>query len=67
MQSGILGPLIFGMAFGAGWTPCIGPFLLTILMTAGASGNYFFGIILMIIYSFGLGLPFLIFLFHGSD
>jgi len=60
MQSGILGPLIFGMAFGAGWTPCIGPFLLTILMTAGASGNYFFGIILMIIYSFGLGLPFLI-------
>jgi cytochrome c-type biogenesis protein len=60
LQSGFAGPLIFGIAFGAGWTPCIGPFLFTILMTAGASGNYIFGIILMIIYSLGLGVPFLI-------
>jgi cytochrome c-type biogenesis protein len=60
MQKGFIGPLIFGIAFGAGWTPCIGPFLFTILMTAGATGNYITGIILMIFYSLGLGLPFLI-------
>ena len=48
------------MAFGAGWTPCIGPILASILFMAGSSGQVVNGAFLLIIYSFGLGLPFLI-------
>ncbi|MBA3652593.1 MAG: sulfite exporter TauE/SafE family protein [Actinobacteria bacterium] len=50
--------LPLGMAFAAGWTPCIGPILATILATAAASGTAWWGAILLLFYSAGLGLPF---------
>ena len=52
--------LLFGMAFGAGWSPCIGPILSSILLLAGSSGSVIRGISLLLIYSLGLGLPFLL-------
>lgn len=51
---------LFGMAFAAGWTPCIGPILSTILLYAGNSGNAAHAAILLSAYSFGLGLPFIL-------
>ena len=56
---GYLGSVLIGMAFGAGWTPCIGPMLAGILFLAGQSGNVAQGILLLSVYSLGLGLPFL--------
>ncbi|HUX20208.1 MAG TPA: cytochrome c biogenesis protein CcdA, partial [Spirochaetia bacterium] len=55
-----LGSLVFGMAFGAGWTPCIGPILGTILFLAGSQGSVLKGTSLLFIYSLGLGVPFLL-------
>lgn len=49
-----------GMAFAAGWTPCIGPILATILTTAAASGTAVWGAVLLLCYSLGLGLPFVL-------
>ena len=49
-----------GMAFGAGWAPCIGPVLATILATASFSGSALWGGILLGLYSLGLGLPFVL-------
>jgi cytochrome c-type biogenesis protein len=58
--NGVLGSLLLGMAFGAGWTPCIGPILASILFLASGSGAVGQGALLLLIYSFGLGLPFII-------
>lgn len=65
--SGYLGTLLVGVAFAAGWTPCIGPVLGTILMIAASSGQVAKGVLLLSAYSAGLGLPFLVagLLFHG--
>jgi cytochrome c-type biogenesis protein len=49
-----------GMAFAAGWTPCIGPILATILATAAATSTVAWGALLLICYSLGLGLPFVL-------
>jgi cytochrome c-type biogenesis protein len=57
---GYVGAGLFGMAFGAGWTPCIGPILAGILFLAGQSGRLGEGILYLGVYSIGLGLPFLI-------
>ena len=48
------------MAFGAGWSPCIGPILGSILIVAGSQETVHQGILLLIVYSFGLWIPFLI-------
>ena len=56
---GMLGSMTLGMAFAAGWTPCIGVTLsavLTSAVTAGANGR---GLGLMVAYSLGLSLPFI--------
>jgi cytochrome c-type biogenesis protein len=58
--AGYFGTFVVGMTFAAGWTPCIGPMLGTILTYAGASGSVIFGIKLLIVYSLGLGVPFFI-------
>lgn len=66
--SGFFGTLLVGIAFAAGWTPCIGPILGGILaMVAGTSGGAGRGILLLACYSVGLGIPFLVsgLLFHG--
>ena len=48
-----------GMAFAAGWTPCIGPVLATILATAAATRTAAWGALLLALFSVGLGLPFI--------
>ncbi len=58
--SGFIGTFIVGLAFAAGWTPCIGPILASILMVAASSGQVTEGIALLSVYSLGLGLPFLV-------
>jgi cytochrome c-type biogenesis protein len=57
---GYLGSLLVGMAFAAGWTPCIGPVLGGILGLAATSGDATRGMQLLAVYSAGLALPFLI-------
>jgi cytochrome c-type biogenesis protein len=55
--AGYFGSLLVGAAFAAGWTPCVGPILGSILVYAGTSETLRFGIWLLIFYSLGLGLP----------
>ncbi|MDD5224679.1 MAG: cytochrome c biogenesis protein CcdA [bacterium] len=57
---GYLGSILVGSAFAAGWTPCIGPMLGSILVYAGTTGKVSTGIILLSSYSLGMALPFLI-------
>jgi cytochrome c-type biogenesis protein len=52
-------PLLLGVAFSAGWQPCIGPVLGGILVLAGAQGSIRAGILLLFAYSLGLALPFI--------
>ena len=56
---GFLGSTVIGMAFAAGWTPCIGPILGTILFYAGSQESTGYGIRLLSMYSLGLAVPFL--------
>ena len=51
---------VLGLAFGFGWTPCIGPILGAILTTSAASATMGEGVMLLAVYSAGLGIPFLI-------
>jgi cytochrome c-type biogenesis protein len=51
---------VLGLAFGFGWTPCIGPILGAILTASAASATVGEGIALLAVYSAGLGIPFLI-------
>ena len=55
---GYLGSFLVGIVFAAGWTPCIGPILSTILIYASTSKNYMTGVYLLTVYSMGLGIPF---------
>ncbi len=57
--AGPVGALLIGMAFGAGWTPCVGPILASILVLAGMENNGA-GIVYLLLYSLGLGLPFVL-------
>ncbi len=52
--------LLLGMAFGFGWTPCIGPLLVSILVYASASETAARGTLLLLSYSLGLGVPFIL-------
>jgi len=54
------GSVLLGMAFGAGWTPCIGPILASILFVAGSSGSVYRGAALLFAFSTGLGVPFIL-------
>ena len=57
---GYLGTVLVGMAFAAGWTPCIGPILAAILSIAAAEATVTKGAGLLAVYSAGLGIPFLL-------
>lgn len=58
--AGLLGAFVVGLAFAFGWTPCIGPILGTILALAADEGTLQRGIVLLAVYSLGLGVPFLL-------
>ena len=58
---GYWGSFVVGLTFGAGWTPCIGPILGSILTIAAASGSSMYGFKLLSVYSAGLAIPFLAF------
>jgi cytochrome c-type biogenesis protein len=55
-----LGSFLLGMAFAFGWTPCIGPVLGAILTVSALSSTASAGILLLAVYSLGLGVPFLL-------
>lgn len=54
---GYVGSLLIGVAFAAGWTPCVGPVLGTILLYASTTDSMMNGVLLLTSYSLGLGLP----------
>ena len=56
----ILSPIIIGMAFAFGWTPCIGPILGSILVLAATEESLNKGVLLLFFYSLGLAIPFIL-------
>lgn len=58
--AGLIGPYVVGLAFGFGWSPCVGPVLAAILLVAGAEASVGRGMLLLAIYAAGIGIPFLI-------
>jgi len=56
----LFSPIMIGMAFAFGWTPCIGPILGSILVLAATEENLTRGILLLIFYSAGLAIPFIL-------
>ena len=59
-NKGLFGSLIMGMAFAFGWTPCIGPILGSILILASTEESINRGILLLVFYSLGLAIPFIL-------
>jgi cytochrome c-type biogenesis protein len=57
---GFLGSYFVGLTFAAGWTPCVGPILSSILLFASTQQDIWSGLFLLLAYSLGMGLPFLI-------
>ena len=57
---GFFSAFLFGLIFSLGWTPCVGAFLGSALMLASQQGSMVQGILMLLCYSVGLGLPFLI-------
>ncbi|MBQ8015321.1 MAG: sulfite exporter TauE/SafE family protein, partial [Clostridia bacterium] len=52
--------MLFGIVFSVGWTPCVGAFLGSALMLASQQGEMLTGIIMLLFYSLGLGIPFIV-------
>jgi cytochrome c-type biogenesis protein len=59
-QRSHLAAFLMGMAFGAGWTPCVGPFLVSLLALASSQDTVGAGTLLLLVYALGLGVPFLL-------
>jgi len=57
---GSAAPPVMGMAFAFGWTPCVGPILASILAIAGTSSDVSRGTLLLLVYSAGLAVPFML-------
>lgn len=57
-KKGFFSSLLFGVVFSVGWTPCVGTFLGSALMLASSEGEAVKGIIMLLAYSLGLGIPF---------
>lgn len=57
---GFFSSTLFGIVFSVGWTPCVGAFLGTALMTVANEGSVLEGVIMLLLYSLGLGIPFFI-------
>lgn len=58
--SGFFSAVLFGVIFSLGWTPCVGAFLGSALILASQQGTVVEGMLMLLIYSLGLGVPFLI-------
>ncbi len=63
---GLTGAYVIGLAFAFGWTPCVGPVLAAILLYAGSEAEVFRGAWLLLAYSLGIGLPFVIAAFFAG-
>lgn len=59
IEPGFLASVTFGLVFAVGWTPCVGAFLGSALMLAASSGESLKGILMLLAFSLGLGLPFI--------
>ena len=59
-RPGVVGSYVIGLSFAFGWTPCIGPILGSVLSIAASSETVTCGIVLLMLYSAGLGIPFLL-------
>jgi cytochrome c-type biogenesis protein len=57
---GFLSAVTFGVVFSVGWTPCVGAFLGSALMLASQQGHVLEGMWMLLCYSLGLGIPFMI-------
>ena len=57
-SSGFFPSMLFGMIFSVGWTPCVGAFLGSALILASQQGHVLEGVIMLLAYSLGLGIPF---------
>lgn len=57
---GFFSSMVFGIVFSIGWTPCVGAFLGSALMLAASQGHVIEGIVMLLCYSLGLGIPFFI-------
>ncbi len=57
---GFFSSTLFGIVFSIGWTPCVGAFLGSALMLAASQGNVMEGVLMLLAYSLGLGIPFFI-------
>lgn len=57
---GFLSSMVFGIIFSVGWTPCVGAFLGSALMLASQQGSARTGILMLLCYSLGLGVPFVV-------
>ena len=59
-RGGFFSSVLFGVIFSVGWTPCVGAFLGSALMMAAGQGSVMTGILMLFVYSLGLGIPFFI-------
>jgi len=59
-RAGFLSSLLFGLAFSVGWTPCAGAFLGSALLLASREGTALRGVLMLLLYSLGLGIPFVV-------
>lgn len=59
-EMGFFSAMLFGMIFSLGWTPCVGTFLGSALMLASGQGHVIEGMLMLLCYSLGLGIPFLL-------
>ena len=57
---GFFSAVLFGIVFSIGWTPCVGAFLGSALMLASQQGHVIEGMLMLLVYSLGLGIPFLL-------
>ena len=57
---GFFSSVLFGIVFSVGWTPCVGAFLGSALMLASQQGKVLTGVIMLLVYSLGLGIPFVV-------
>ncbi len=59
-KMGFFSSMLFGIVFSVGWTPCVGAFLGSALMLASQEGKVLNGVIMLLVYSLGLGIPFVV-------